>query len=50
MTDKDLPNYKLEDRPFWSFINMPLSDALHHVGQVSMLRRAAGNPIAKDDK
>ncbi len=45
MQDKDLPNYKLEQRPFWSFINMPISDALHHVGQVAILRRAAGNPV-----
>lgn len=45
MQDKDLGNYKLEHRPFWSFINMPISDALHHVGQVAILRRAAGNPV-----
>ena len=49
MQDKDLPNYKLEHRPFWSFINMPISDALHHVGQVAILRRAAGNPVVVDD-
>jgi hypothetical protein len=48
MSDAELVNYKLEDMPFWSYINMPLADALHHVGQVSMLRRAAGNPVAKE--
>jgi hypothetical protein len=48
MGDAELVNYKLGDMPFWSYINMPLADALHHVGQVSMLRRAAGNPVAKE--
>ena len=47
MSDDELTSYKLEDRSFWSYINMPLSDALHHVGQVSILRRAAGNPVVK---
>ncbi len=46
--DRELEQYQLDDRPFWSFINMPLSDALHHVGQVSILRRVAGNPIPKE--
>jgi len=45
--DSDLQKYRLEDRSFWSFINMPLSDALNHVGQVRILRRAAGNPVEK---
>jgi hypothetical protein len=48
MSDAELVNYKLGDMPFWNYISMPLADALHHVGQVSMLRRAAGNPVAKD--
>jgi len=48
MSDAELVNYKLEDMSFWSYINMPLSDALHHVGQVSILRRAAGNPVVKE--
>jgi hypothetical protein len=48
MSDEELTHYKLEDRSFWSYINMPLSDALHHVGQVSILRRAAGNPVVKE--
>ncbi len=47
MQDEDLGNYKLEHRPFWSFINMPISDALHHVGQVALLRRAVGNPVVE---
>jgi hypothetical protein len=47
MDDAELANCKLEDMPFWNYINMPLADALHHVGQVSMLRRAAGNPVVK---
>lgn len=48
MSDAELTNYKLGDMSFWSYINMPLSDALHHVGQVSILRRAAGNPVVKE--
>jgi uncharacterized damage-inducible protein DinB len=48
MSDAELVNYKLEERSFWSYINMPLSDALHHVGQVSILRRAAGNPVTRE--
>ena len=48
MSDAELVNYKLEKMSFWNYINMPLSDALHHVGQVSILRRAAGNPIVKE--
>ena len=48
MDDAELVNYKLGDMPFWNYINMPLADALHHVGQVSILRRAAGNPVAKE--
>jgi hypothetical protein len=48
MSDAELVSYQLGDMPFWSYINMPLSDALHHVGQVSILRRGAGNPVAKE--
>jgi hypothetical protein len=48
MSDDDLAGYKLGDISFWNYINMPLSDALHHVGQVSILRRAAGNPIVRE--
>ena len=45
--DNELERYRLEEKSFWSFINMPLSDALNHVGQVRILRRAAGNPVEK---
>jgi hypothetical protein len=48
MSDDDLVHLKLGERSFWSYINMPLADALHHVGQVSILRRGAGNPVAKE--
>ena len=44
ISDEQLAEYCLEDRSFWSFINMPLSDALHHEGEVRILRHAAGNP------
>ena len=45
--DSELQRYRLDNRSFWSFINMPISDALSHVGQVRILRRAAGNPVEK---
>ena len=44
ISDERLAEYRLEERSFWSFINMPLSDALHHEGEVRILRHAAGNP------
>jgi hypothetical protein len=31
--------------PFWNNLNGPLADAMWHVGQVVLLRRAAGNPF-----
>lgn len=31
--------------PFWNNLNGPLADAIWHVGQVVMLRRASGNPF-----
>ncbi len=44
ISDAQLTDYRLEDHSFWSFINMPLSDALHHEGEVRILRHAVGNP------
>lgn len=31
--------------PLWHVINGQISDAIYHVGQIVMLRRAGGNPI-----
>ncbi len=31
--------------PFWNAINGPIEDALWHVGQIVLLRRASGNPF-----
>ena len=31
--------------PFWNMLNGPISDAIYHVGQIVVLRRASGNPI-----
>lgn len=42
--DEQLTQYRLEHRPWWSFVNMPLSDALHHEGEVRLLRMQIGNP------
>lgn len=33
--------------PIWFIINGPLSDALHHIGQIVTWRRIDGNPIPK---
>jgi hypothetical protein len=33
--------------PFWNSINGPIADAIWHTGQVTLLRRASGNPISK---
>lgn len=33
--------------PFWNNINGPIADAIWHSGQLVVLRRASGNPIAK---
>jgi len=33
--------------PFWNNINGPIEDAIWHAGQIVVLRRSAGNPIAK---
>jgi len=49
MSDKDLEKLKLDNRSFWAYLNMPLADAVSHVGQVSILRRAAGNPNKIDE-
>lgn len=32
--------------PFWNQLNGPLEDAVWHSGQIAILRRIAGNPIA----
>jgi len=34
--------------PFWNNINGPIADALWHTGQITLLRRASGNPISKN--
>jgi len=44
ITDEQLGQYELEGRPWWSFVSMPLSDALHHEGEVRLLRMQIGNP------
>lgn len=31
--------------PFWNTINGPIADAIWHSGQVTLLRRASGNPF-----
>ncbi|WP_136466523.1 DinB family protein [Flagellimonas onchidii] len=31
--------------PYWNIINGMLSDCIYHAGQITMMRRASGNPI-----
>lgn len=31
---------------YWHMLNGPIADAIYHAGQVVMMRRASGNPIA----
>jgi hypothetical protein len=31
--------------PFWNFLNGQIMDAIYHVGQVVLMRRASGNPM-----
>ncbi len=40
---------KAEPEAFWSMINGPLADALTHVGQVAVWRRAVGKPAPRAD-
>ena len=44
LDDTELTTLRLEGKPFWNIINGPIADALTHVGQINMLRRAAGFP------
>lgn len=54
ITAQSLEEFKIEfvfsggesEYPFWNNINGPIADALWHCGQVTMLRRASGNPIS----
>nr|WP_299386701.1 DinB family protein [Allomuricauda sp.] len=51
---EDFENFRIvfqgrEDQkgfPYWNMINGMLSDCIYHTGQITMLRRASGNPIA----
>ncbi len=44
MNEEELTEITLEEKPFWHLINGPIADAISHVGQVNILRRANGNP------
>lgn len=49
MDDTALSAVRLNGKPFWNLINGPIADALTHVGQINMLRRAAGFPPPKSN-
>ncbi len=38
-------DYGTSEHPFWNNINGPIEDAVWHSGQISILRRASGNPF-----
>ena len=48
---KDISQYKMifgkTEFPFWNVINGPIADAIWHSGQLVVMRRSSGNPIAK---
>lgn len=49
----DLESIVIDNRhgrfPFWVLVNGPLSDALTHVGQISVWRRQAGKPAPQSN-
>jgi hypothetical protein len=51
MRDEEISAIRLPARagglPWPHIINGPLADALTHVGQINLLRRASGNPVPK---
>ena len=47
MSDEDLGDITIDERPFWHIINGPIADALTHVGQINSFRRLAGKPTPK---
>lgn len=47
ISEAELVEMEIEDRPFWHIINGPLSDALTHVGQINSFRRLAENPVSE---
>ena len=49
MERDELVRLKLLKEPFWPVLNGPLSDVLTHIGQITMLRRLAGSPVAASD-
>lgn len=50
--DSDFKDYNIRfangsEMPFWNAINGPIADAIYHTGQVVLMRRMSGNPIAE---
>jgi len=49
-TDLEKHELKFNEKfklPFWNNINGPIADAIWHSGQLVVMRRSSGNPIAK---
>lgn len=46
MKQEKLATLQLLKEPFWPVLNGPLSDVLTHIGQIAMMRRLAGSPVA----
>jgi len=51
MKDEEIGGIRIESRagpvPWPHMVNGPLADALTHIGQIAVLRRASGNPMPK---
>lgn len=50
MPDAEFAALKFNGESFWHGLDRPLCDMLHHSGQISILRRAAGNPNPRSNK
>jgi len=46
MEQEELAAIQVLKEPFWPVLNGPLSDVLTHIGQIAMMRRMAGSPVA----
>jgi len=51
MSDEEIGTIRIGSRagpvPWPHLVNGPLADALTHIGQIAVLRRASGNPVPK---
>lgn len=46
MDQEEVAALQILQEPFWPVLNGPLSDVLTHIGQIAMMRRLGGLPVA----